>query len=97
MSLCMWKNTFKCDLLASKGSAHLDSLCKWSKSRFIHRKRKFPSGRPDEKMISFKKGDPTWQSENLFFKNLIKKKLRTNLKKDMIINKKFIELNKSIF
>ena len=31
MTLCMWKNTFTCDLLASKGSVHLSSLSKWEK------------------------------------------------------------------
>ena len=24
MSLCMWKNTFSCDVIGSKGSAHLN-------------------------------------------------------------------------
>lgn len=96
MTLCMWKNTFVCDVIGSKGSAHLNSLCKWSKSSFSYRKRKFPSGEPKEKKISFKKGDPTWKAEYLFFKNLIKNKIKTSLKKDLILNKSFIQLNKSI-
>ena len=96
MTLCMWKNTFVCDVIGSKGSAHLNSLCKWSKSSFCYRRRKFPSGAPKEKKISFEKGDPTWKAEYLFFKNLIKNKIKTSLKKDLILNKSFLQLNKSI-
>ncbi len=92
MTLCMWKNTFSCDILASRGSAHLSSLCKWSESKFSFRKRKLPSGKPNEKIDFFKKGDPTWKLENLYFKNLIKKNKTTNLKNDLIINKYFLEL-----
>jgi len=92
MSLCMWKNTFICDVIGSKGSAHLNSLCKWSKSSFIYRKRKFPSGLPSEKCINFKLGDPTWKKEYLFFKNLINKKTKSVLKNDLIINNCFKEI-----
>ena len=45
---------------SSKGSLHINSLCKWSKSKLIIRKRKLPSGKPKEKIINYKKGDPTW-------------------------------------
>ena len=93
MSLCMWKNTFTCDVIASKGSAHLNSLCKWSKNTFYYRKRKLPSGEPHEKKISFKQVDPTWKAEYLFFKNLIKNNIKTSLKRDLILNKCFLQLN----
>ena len=96
MTLCMWKNSFTCDVIASRGSAHLNSLCKWSASNFCFRKRKFPTGRPYEQIVYFKKGDPTWKAENLFFKNLIKNKTRTNLKKDLILNNHFLQLNKTL-
>ena len=95
MTLCMWKNTFICDLLASKGSAHLSSLCKWGKNTFIYRKRKFPSGIPSEKIVSFKQSDPTWNSENLYFKNLINKNKKTNLERDLILNREFNKIKKS--
>ena len=97
MTLCMWKNTFTCDLLASKGSAHLDSLSKWSKNTFIYRKRKLPSGRPIEKIITFKQGDPTWNSEYLFFKSLIKKNKKINFKRDLILNREFNKIKKYNF
>ena len=94
MSLCMWKNTFTCDVIASRGSAHLNSLCKWSKNTFCYRKRKFPSGKPYEEITSFKKGDPTWKVEYLFFKNMVKKKIKTSFRNDLILNKSFIQINK---
>ena len=94
MTLCMWKNTFNCDVIASKGSAHLNSLSKWDKNTFCVRKRKLPSGKPYEKTITYKKGDPTWKDEYLFFKNLVKKKSKTNLENDLILNEKFIKLKK---
>ena len=92
MTLCMWKNTFTCDVLASKGSAHLNSLCKWGQNSLIHRKRKYPSGLPYEKKYSFKKGDPTWKSEFLYFKNLIKRNSKTDFEKDRLINNCFLKL-----
>lgn len=97
MTLCMWKNTFTCDLLAAKGSAHLNSLCKWSKSTFIYRKRKLPSGKPSEKITFFEQGDPTWRSEYLFFKDLIKKNKKNNLKRDIILNREFAKIKKNNF
>ena len=93
MSLCMWKNTFTCDLIGSKGSVHLDSLCKWSKSSLSYRKRKFPSGKPTEKNLSFKKGDPTWELENKHLKKIIKKRY-LDIKKDISLNNQFIKLGK---
>lgn len=86
---CMWKNSFHCDIITSKGSIHLNSLTKWSKSNLIIRKRKFPSGYPYEKKIIFAQGDPTWKKEIIFFKNLIKKKNLLYTKKDFLINEVF--------
>ena len=41
------RNHFTCDILAEKGSAILNSF-KWGPSKFIHRTRAYPSGRPTE-------------------------------------------------
>ena len=59
MSLCMWKNTLRCDIIGTKGSLHLNSLCKWGPSVLKLRKRVFPSGKPIEKKFIIKKKDPT--------------------------------------
>ena len=79
------ENSFHLDLIGSKGSVHIDSLCKWSDSKLIIRKRKFPSGKPTEKIKIYKAGDPTWEIENNFLKK-VKLKSKTNLKKDILIN-----------
>lgn len=94
MTLCMWKNTFYCDVVGSKGSAHLNSLCKWGKNNFIFRKRKLPSGKPFEKIKYFKQGDPTWLKELNFFKKLIKNKKNLDFNRDLIINREFLKLKK---
>lgn len=89
MTLCSWENTFNFDLIGSKGSLHMRSLCKWSNSNLIIKKRKYPSGKPKIKKIIFKKGDPTWKLEHKYFSKIMKKNFTiSNLKKDQLINKK---------
>ncbi len=85
MTLCMWKNYFSCDILAENGSAHITSLSKWSKAQFIYRKRKIPSGVPEEKIYETPKGDNTWKLEHASFKKNVKLFKENNLKRDKII------------
>ena len=92
MTLCMWKNSFNCDIIGSKGSLHMNSLCKWSDSIFTQRKRKYPSGYPSEKTIVYKKGDPTWKAEYLFFKKLIKSKKNISLDSEIVLNNCFSKI-----
>jgi scyllo-inositol 2-dehydrogenase (NADP+) len=86
VSLCSWKNTFRCDVYGEKGSGHIQSLTKWSDSSLIIRKRVLPSGLPKEKIIRYKYGDQTWFNELKYFINLIKQKKLNKLKKDFFIN-----------
>lgn len=89
MTLCSWENTFNLDLIGSKGSLHMRSLCKWSDSNLIIKKRKYPSGKPKIKKVTFKKGDPTWKLEHKYFSKIIKKNFTNSyLNKDQFINKK---------
>ena len=85
MTYCFWKNNFTCDIIGEKGSAHIESLCKWGPSIFTHRKRIFPSGIPKEKKDLIKQKDPTWEKEHKYFKKLVNSKKRTNLSKDLWI------------
>ena len=73
--------------MEAKGSVHIDSLCKWGHSTLTLRKRKFPSGYPKEKVTIIKIKDPTWLKEYNFFKKNIRKKIRTNLEKEIWIYK----------
>jgi len=82
MTYCFWKNNFTCDIVGEKGSAHIESLCKWGPSIFTYRKRILPSGIPKEKKNLIKQKDPTWEMEYKYFKKLVNSKKRTNLSKD---------------
>lgn len=85
MSLLSWRNHFVCNLVAEKGSAHIESLCKWGPSRFTYRQRQLPSGRPSEEVTTLIQEDPTWALEYMHFKDLITKGASTDLTKDLWI------------
>lgn len=70
MTLLMWRNHFTCDVLGEKGSAHIESLCKWGPSTFRLRTRVLPSGRPTEDIDTLEQDDPTWALEYEHFKAL---------------------------
>jgi len=70
MTLLSWRNHFACDLLAERGSAHIESLCKWGPSTFRHRRRVLPSGQPPEEATTLVQPDPTWAAEYAHFKAL---------------------------
>jgi predicted dehydrogenase len=70
MTMLSWRNHFTCDVLAEKGSAHIESLCKWGPSTFRHRQRVLPAGRPPEESVTLVQDDPTWAAEYQHFKAL---------------------------
>ena len=69
-SLISWRNDFRLDIYASGGSAHIDGLCKWGPSTFTIRKRRLPSGKPDEERYVLECDDPTWTLEYQYFEDL---------------------------
>jgi predicted dehydrogenase len=69
-TLLSWRNHHYTDVLAEKGSAHIQSLCKWGPSTFILRDRKLPSGRPEEDVVTLTQPDPTWALEYRHFKEV---------------------------
>jgi scyllo-inositol 2-dehydrogenase (NADP+) len=69
-TLLSWRNTFTADLLGSKGSAHVQGLCKWGPSRLVVRQRVLPSGKPPERCETLEQADPTWVAEYDHFKSL---------------------------
>ncbi len=88
MTLLSWRNTFRCDVLAERGSAHIDCLCKWGPSTFTLRRRVLPSGRPKEESETLACADPTWQAEYAAFKQLCAQPAH-NLDNDIWINDVF--------
>jgi len=93
MTMLSWRNTFRLDLFAENGSAHVDCLCKWGPSTFTHRKRVLPSGRPDEESVTLVCADPTWQAEYDYFSQLCHKP-RNNIETDLWINSVLGELGR---
>jgi predicted dehydrogenase len=87
ISYCTWKNYFEVDLNGSKGSCRLSSLVKWGYSKIIFFKRVIPSGIPIETKYKFTGKDNSWKNEILKFKELVKKRTKTNLNRDYLINK----------
>lgn len=90
-TLLSWRNTFRLDMLGELGSAHIDCLCKWGDSTFVTRKRKLPSGRPEEEIKTVPEGDPTWELEWSFFLELCRQATQerraiTTLDKDIWID-----------
>lgn len=87
MTLLMWRNHFTCDVLAELGSAHIESLCKWGPSRFTHRTRVLPSGRPPEESVTLVQDDPTWAIEYGHFKRLCRDGVATDLSTDLWLHR----------
>lgn len=96
MSLLSWKNTFTCDFFGEKGSAHINSLCKWGPSEFIHRSRVFPSGKPNENKITLEQNDPTWIEEYKHFLDICKTNQTQNIEKDIWINETLLNLSHQV-
>jgi predicted dehydrogenase len=71
LSVLDWRNKFEANIIGSKGSLHINCLCKWGPSILTKRTRKFPSGKPWEIIKTIRSKDPTWKAEeNYFNKNL---------------------------
>jgi predicted dehydrogenase len=87
MTLLMWRNHFTCDILAERGSAHIQSLCKWGPSLFTRRTRVLPSGRPPEETDTLVQDDPTWALEYEHFKTLCSSGARTDLSNDIWLHR----------
>lgn len=82
MTLLSWRNHFTCDVLAEKGTAHIESLCKWGPTTFTQRTRILPSGRPPEEAVTLVQDDPTWALEYDHFKRLVAERAPTDLAND---------------
>ena len=87
MTLLSWRNHFTCDVFGERGSAHIRSLCKWGPSTFTLRTRVLPSGRPAEDVTTLEQADPTWALEYAHFKALCASGARTDLQRDLWLQK----------
>jgi len=87
MTLLSWRNHFTCDVFAEKGSAHIESLCKWGPTTFTRRTRILPSGRPPEDAVTLVQDDPTWALEYAHFKQLCAAGTQTDLGNDLWLHR----------
>ncbi len=94
MTLLMWRNHFTCDILAEKGTAHIESLCKWGPSTFTRRIRVLPSGRPPEEQVTLVQDDPTWVAEYAHFKRLVENGAKTDLSTDLWLHRSLERLGR---
>ncbi len=92
MTLLMWRNHFTCDVLAERGTAHIESLCKWGPTTFTRRDRILPSGRPPEFQVTLTQEDPTWALEYEHFKRLVADGARTDLSNDVWLHRSLARL-----
>lgn len=83
MTLLSWRNHFTCDIFAERGTAHIESLCKWGPTTFTQRTRILPSGRPPEEAVTLVQDDPTWALEYAHFTKLCASGTRTDLTNDI--------------
>jgi scyllo-inositol 2-dehydrogenase (NADP+) len=93
MTMLSWRNTFRLDVYAENGSAHIDGLCKWGPSTFTLRRRVLPSGRPPEEAMTLVEPDPTWQAEYQHFRGLCGSPTN-NLENDIWIDSVLNELTR---
>ncbi len=84
-TLLSWRNTFRLDVFAEQGSAHIDGLCKWGPSTLTLRRRVLPSGRPPEESRTIVSAHPTWALEYAHFKQLCETG-GSNIENDLWIN-----------
>ena len=80
------ENFFCLDIIGSKGSLHINGLCKWGPSILTINKRVYPSGHPKQKVKSLVMSDPTWASEEKYFKKISSKNY-DNLNENLLINR----------
>jgi predicted dehydrogenase len=91
MTLLSWRNHFTADILAERGTAHIESLCKWGPTTLTLRTRVLPSGRPPEESTTLVSPDPTWQLEYEDFRRRCVRarsgaEPESNIENDMWIN-----------
>lgn len=87
MSLTSWRNRFAAEFVGERGSAFIDSLCKWGPSSLFMETRTLPSGRPIETSDVIVAPDPTWQAEYEWFVNACRSGTPTNMENDLTINR----------
>jgi scyllo-inositol 2-dehydrogenase (NADP+) len=70
-SFLAWKNRWSITVVGHDGSIEMNGLTKWGSSELIVRRRRFPSGAPDEHRDVVAGPDPTWASDLRYFEECV--------------------------
>ncbi len=70
-SFLSWKNRWSIEVVGEKGSLHMEGLTKWGPSELVIRRRRFPSGVPDEIREVVEGPDATWEADLGHFEDLV--------------------------
>ena len=70
-SFLAWKNRWRIEVTGERGALEMDGLTKWGGSELIVRRRKLPSGVPDETREVIPGPDQTWAGDILHFEELV--------------------------
>ena len=70
-SFLAWKNRWHIEVTGDRGAVEMDGLTKWGGSELIVRRRKLPSGVPDETREVIPGPDQTWAGDILHFEELV--------------------------
>ena len=62
-SFLSWKNRWLIDVVGERGSIEMNGLTKWGGSELIVRRRRLPSGPPEETREAVTGPDPTWAAD----------------------------------
>jgi len=96
VTLCKWKNMFRCDILAENGSLHIDGLMKWGSVNLQVHRRVRPSGVPEIVELNYPQGDPTWDSEYKYFKSTSLQNPQTDLSNEKYIRTQLISIENEL-
>ena len=69
-SFLAWKNRWRIEVTGDRGQLEMDGLTKWGGSELIVRRRKLPSGVPDETRETVPGPDQTWAGDLRHFEEL---------------------------
>lgn len=91
-----WKSDFRLEIWGSKGSVHALGLKKWGNSELTVRKRRYPSGIPNERTIRFEGADSTWIAEHHFVEGLVRDRRVGIDPNSYEVNEKLLRLSNSL-
>lgn len=69
-SYLSWKNRWVIDVVGSTGSLRAEGLTKWGPTTLTIRRRRLPSGVPDEERDVVDAADPTWAADIAYFEEM---------------------------